>query len=169
MKLMPIGLIAAGAAVAVSAGVAVPALTSAQSTGAARKITVNLKVQSVVMDDVAPKSKRGPAGGVSLGDRLITRQSMFDPASRKRVGTLYTDCTGVGPTKRFPAVTLLCRVSYTFANGQIVAAGSFKLDDADAEVPIVGGTGAYAGASGSFKSAQPATGFDSTDVITITG
>lgn len=168
MKLTPTRLIAAGAAVALSAGVAVPALTSAQSSGA-RTVTVNLKVQSVAMDDVAPKSKRGPAGGVSLGDRLITRQSMFDPASKRRVGTLYTDCTGVGPTKPFPAVTLLCRLSYNFSDGQIVAAGSFKLDDAKAGVPIVGGTGAYAGASGSFKSAQPAKGFDSTDVITITG
>ncbi|MDQ3631532.1 MAG: dirigent protein [Actinomycetota bacterium] len=168
MKLKPTRLIAAGATVALSAAIAVPALTSAQSPGA-RTITVNLKVQNVAMDDVAPKSKRGPAGGVSLGDRLITRQSMFDPASKKRVGTLHTDCTGVGPTKPFPAVTLLCRVSYTFSDGQIVGAGSFRLDDENAEVPIVGGTGAYAGARGSFRSGQPAKGFDSTDVIAIAG
>ncbi len=167
MKLKPTSLIA-GAAVALSAAVAVPALTSAQSP-TARTITVNLKAQNVAMDDVAPKSKRGPAGGVSLGDRLITRQSMFDPGSKKRIGTLHTDCTGVGPTKRFPSVTLLCKVSYTFFDGQIVAAGTFKLDDDNAEIPIVGGTGAYAGARGSFKSAKPAKGFDSTDVITITG
>lgn len=167
MKLKSAGMIAVSAAAALSAVIAVPALTNAQSP-AARTITVNLKLQNVAMDDVAPKSKRGPSGGVSLGDRLITRQAMFDGA-RKRIGTLYTDCTGVGPTKPFPALTLLCTASYRFADGQIVVAGATRLDDNDAGVPIASGDDAYAAARGSVKTAKPAKGYDSTDIITITG
>jgi len=163
MKLKRSNLIAAGVAAALPATIAVPALTSAQSP-AAVTISVQEKVRSVVTDDVAPKSR---SGAVSVGDRLVTRQSLFG-TSRQPVGTLYTDCTGVGPTKPFPAATLLCSVTYTFSSGQIVASGAFKLDGS-AAIPIVGGTGAYAGARGTVKSVRPAQGFDSADLITIGG
>lgn len=162
MRLKPTSLIAAGAAAALSAAIAVPALTSAQSP-TARTITVNEKVKGIVKHDLAPKSRTR----VSLGDRLVTRQSLFDDG-RKQVGMLYTDCTGVGPTRPIFRATLLCTAAYTFADGQIVAAGRFSLDG-DGELAITGGTGAYAGARGSIRSAQPAQGFDSTDVIAITG
>lgn len=163
MKVKPASLIAAGAAVALATAMAVPALTGASP--APTTITVQEKVQAVVNDDIAPKSKKD---NVSLGDRLVTRQALFD-ASKKRVGTLYTDCAGVGPTKPlFSGATLLCTLSYRFTNGQIVAAGMAKLNGG-LEVPIVAGTGAYAGAHGSIKAAQPAKGFDSADVITISG
>jgi len=163
MKRKHTSAIAAAAAVALSAAIAIPALTQAQ-TPAATTITFQEKVQTVAMDDIAPKSKTGK---VSIGDRLITRQSLFD-AAKKRVGTLYTDCTGVGPTKPFSTATLLCRLAYTLSDGQIVAVGQFKLDGSG-RVPIVGGTGAYAGARGSISSAKPAKGFDSADLITIGG
>lgn len=163
MKLKHACVIAASAAAALSAAIVVPVLTHAQSP-TATTITLQEKVQGVVTDDVAPKSKRGK---VSLGDRLITRQSLFDPG-KKRIGTLYTDCTGVGPPKPFRSATLLCRVAYTFSDGQIVAAGSFKLDGSG-RLPIVGGTGTYAGVRGSVSSAKPAKGYDSADLITIGG
>ena len=163
MKLKSAVLVVAGTAAAASAAIAVPTLTSAQ-TPAPATITVNERVRTVVRDDVAPKSK---AGRVSTGDRLITRQSVFD-ASKKRLGTLYTDCTGVGRTASFLKATLLCTLTYSLPAGQIVAAGNFKLDGSG-EIPIVGGTGAYVGAGGVVKSAQPAEGFDSADTIVIGG
>ncbi|HEV2774213.1 MAG TPA: hypothetical protein VGV90_01345 [Solirubrobacteraceae bacterium] len=128
-------------------------------------ITVQEKVQAVVQDDVAPKAKRQ---SVSAGDRLITRQSVFD-SDKRRIGTLYTDCTSVGPTAAFPRLTMLCTVTYKFGDGQIVAAGAARFDDNSGEVPIVGGSGAYAGARGSVKTAKPMRGYDSADVITIHG
>lgn len=165
MQVKPASLIAAGAAVALSAAIAVPALTSAQST-ADRTITANEKVQAVTKDDLAPKSRTR----VSLGDRLLSRQSMFD-STGKRTGTLYTDCAGVGPTRRLQgrtSVALLCTAAYTFSDGQILTGGRFSLDGKGV-LAITGGTGAYTGARGSVRSARPAKGFDSTDVITITG
>ena len=161
MKLKPFHLAAAAAAAALSAAVAVPGLTSAQAGPSTT--TVNVKVQAIAKDDLAPRSR----ARVSLGDRLVTRQSLFDGAG-KRVGTLHTDCTGTGPTRPLPGATLLCTTSYAFSGGQIVAAGMFKLDGSG-ELVIVGGTGVYAGARGSVKSGPPARGYDSADVITITG
>ena len=87
---------------------------------------------------------------------------------QEKVRTVATD--DLAPKSRSGRVSAgdrLCTVTYRFADGQIVAAGAFKLDGS-AEVPIVGGTGAYAGASGTVKPGRPARGFDSADVITIT-
>lgn len=170
MKLKHTSVIAAAAAAALSAAVAVPALTGAQSPPA-RTITLQERVQTAVGDDVAPKSKRGPimspTGRVSVGDRLVVRQAVFN-TSRKRIGKLYTDCTGVGPTKPlFGGATLLCTVTYKLSDGEIVAAGAVSLKRF--EIPIIGGTGAYAGARGTVKTVKPAKGFDSADVITIAG
>lgn len=166
MKLRSQALIAASTAAALSAAIAVPALTNAQSA-AGTTITVQEKLQGLAMDDVAPKSKSGP-GSVSLGDRLTTRQALFD-ASKRRLGTLYTDCTGVGPTKSFDKATLLCTTTYALAGGQIVAAGHVKLDGSTGGLPIVAGTGQYAGARGTVTTGKPAKGYDSSDTITITG
>jgi len=170
MKRKHTSAIAAAAAVALSAAIAVPALTSAQAPNA-RTITLQERIQTAVGDDVAPKSKRGPImspnGRVSAGDRLVTRQGVFDSAG-KRIGLLYTDCTGVGPTKPlFQGARLLCTVTYKLPDGEIVAAGALSLTGF--EIPIVGGSGAYAGAEGTVKTIKPAKGYDSADVITITG
>ncbi|HEV2057817.1 MAG TPA: dirigent protein [Solirubrobacteraceae bacterium] len=166
MKLKPSHLIAISAAgvAALSAGIAVPALTTAQ-TPAATVITVQEKVQTVVQDDVPPKAKRH---SVSAGDRLITRQSLFN-ADERRIGTLYTDCTSVSATATFPRLTLLCTVTYKLGHEQIVAVGTARFNDDASELPIVGGTGAYAGARGTIKMTKPMKGYDSADVITING
>lgn len=77
-----------------------PALTTAQTPGAA-VTAVQERLQTVVQDDVAPKTKRQ---SVSAGDRLITRQSLFDGVKR-RIGTLYTVCTSDGPPAAFRRLT----------------------------------------------------------------
>ena len=163
MQLKSSHLIAVGVA-ALSVGIAVPALTTAQ-TPTSTVITVQERVQTVVQDDVAPKAKRQ---SVSAGDRLITRQSLFD-GDKQRIGTLFTDCTSVGPTAMFPRLTMLCTVTYKLGNGQLVAAGTARFSDDTSELPIVGGTGAYAGAQGTVRTTKPMKGYDSADVITING
>ncbi|MDP8909750.1 MAG: hypothetical protein M3N47_11715 [Chloroflexota bacterium] len=82
---------------------AMPAFTSAQAPPGAT-ITVQEQVQTVAQDDVAPKSRRGR---VSVGDRLITRQSLFD-ASKQRLGTLYTDCTRSARPPSLAAPVIVC-------------------------------------------------------------
>ncbi len=157
-------IVAIGIATALAGAAAVPALTTAQSP-TARTITVQEANVQVAMDDVAPKSR---GNRVSLGDRLTTRQSLFN-ASKARIGTLYTDCTSVGPTAQiFNGALLLCTLSYRFADGQISASGVFSLTKS-IPVPITGGTGAYAGAEGTIAPAKPLKGYDSADLITITG
>jgi hypothetical protein len=47
--------------------------------------------------------------------------------------------------------------------------GTARFNDDTSELPIVGGTGAYAGARGTVKTTKPIKGYDTADVITING
>lgn len=128
------------AATGLAAGVAVPGLSQAQTTPATRSITFQEPLPQIVRQDVPPRSKG--ADDVSLGDRLVTTGPL-DDASGKRVGRISTDCTAMGRGK-FHVVTLSCQVTSAVADGQIVAAGTATRAGVR-ELPVVGGSGAYAG------------------------
>jgi hypothetical protein len=149
------------AAVAVAA---VPALTSAQ-TGA-RDITLKLKVRGGTQvqhaDDPRP-------GRLATGDALIIRLAVFD-AGGARAGSAYTECVNVGGKSVAMRATLQCTQTYKLRDGQIVTSGlvNFSALD-DLTIPIVGGSGAYRGASGELGSGPPEAGFDSIDVLHLDG
>ena len=150
--------------VALSAAIAVPVLTNAQTQPATTSITFQETAPHVAIDDIAPKSKARDT--VSLGDRLIATGPIFD-ATHKRLGSFSSDCTNVGATKPLFKATLQCTVTYQTEAGQIVAAGLFKLDGTG-ELPIVGGSGTYSGARGTVTSGKPLKGFDAADIIPLT-
>jgi hypothetical protein len=153
---------AAASVVALAVAVAVPALTSADTPG--QTITVRDKVRAAKIVDVAPKSK-SKEQRLSLGDRVTTRQALFDESNR-RVGTLYTHCVGAGPTAPLFGAVLNCSSTWEFKDGQVVGEGVVRLTgDASVSLPIVGGSGAYRGASGEVTPGRPVKGFDSVDVL----
>jgi hypothetical protein len=96
---------------------------------------------------------------------VITRQALFD-ASDRRVGTLLTDCINTGAAAEVFQAKLQCLSTYRLANGQIVSAGSVRLVDGPPNrFPIVGGAGAYRGASGEIEAGAPVQGYDGVDVL----
>jgi hypothetical protein len=152
------------ATVAVSAGIAVPVISSAQAPPVPNTITFQETTPKVTIDDLAPKSKSGSMA--SQGDRLVTYGGLYDTA-RKRLGTISGDCVAVGATAPIFKVALQCVVTYNLPAGQIVAGGRFALNDSGT-LPIVGGSGLYAGVRGTVKSnVKPAKGFDDADVLTL--
>jgi hypothetical protein len=155
-------LVAAGAT-AVTATIAVPALTTAQST-TAREIVVREKVQSLTF---VQHSSRTKGDRRVMGDRVLIRQALFD-ADSKRIGTLYTDCVNVGGPARVFAATLQCTASYRFADGQFSTVGAIRLGGAlgSSATPIAG-SGAYRGQRGEVASTKPVKGYDSVDVLRI--
>lgn len=154
---LPAVALAAIAAVAV-----VPVLASDAQTSNALDITVREKVRSVKIDDIKPRSRRDR---LSQGDRVTTRQAMFDAGNRP-IGTLYTDCVNVGATAQIFKATLQCSASYRFANGLVAAAGVARLNPG-ARLAITGGTGAYQGVRGEVEMAAPVKGYDSVDILHI--
>ena len=135
--------------VAAATAVAVPALTSAQ-TGP-REITLKMKVKG----GTEVRHAGRPGEQLAPGDRVIIRLTAFG-ADGARAGSAYTDCVNVGKKSAPQAATLQCTQTYKLADGQIVTAGIVKftaLDDL--AIPIVGGSGAYRGASGEVGAARP--------------
>ena len=156
-KALPaLAIVAAGA-------VALPALASAQSSGA-RDTTVREKVQSIrfVHQQRSTKGDR-----LATGDRLLTRQHLFDDANHA-IGTLFTDCVNVGAAARVFAATLQCTATYRFADGQLVLTGVLHVGTAGTSAPIVGGSGAYRGARGEVTTGKPEKGYD-IDVLHLDG
>lgn len=153
-----LALVAAGAV-----AVALPNLTSAQSTGA-HDITVREKVQSIrfVHQQRSTKGDR-----LATGDRVLTRQHLFDDAN-KTIGTLYTDCVNVGASARVFAATLQCTATYRFDDGQLVLTGVLPVGTVGTSAPITGGSGAYRGARGEVTTAKPEKGYD-IDILHIDG
>jgi hypothetical protein len=137
---------------ALTATVAIPALSDAQDA-AARDITVHEKVLGVTF--VQQKKSTGE-DRLAPGDRVLTRQALSNDAGR-RIGTLSTDCVNVGGrTAPVFSATLQCTSTYALRDGQIVAAGVVRLDRPGAAgLPIAGGSGAYRTARGEVTAGTP--------------
>lgn len=146
---------------AAATATAVPALTSAQSSG--RTITAHEKLIDLqfVHHKASTKGEK-----LAMGDAVVTRQSMKDDAG-KPLGTLYTDCVNVGAKAAVFKATLECMTTYKFSDGEVTAAGVVKLSDPKASLPILGGSGAYVGVSGVVTPGEPAKGDDSVDVLQL--
>ena len=156
----------AAALAALGTAAALPLISSAGSPGA-RDVTVRDKVRAVKF---VHTSKSTHAEQLALGDRVVTRQALFDEQDHA-VGTFSTDCVNVGHKAPVFSATLQCTSIYRFADGQVVTSGVVRLggSPADARIAIVGGTGAYRRARGEVGSGPSVKGYDTVDVLHIDG
>jgi Allene oxide cyclase barrel like domain len=163
--LTPIRAIAVAALIALSAAVAIPALTSAQN-GAGREIAVREKVRAVKFVHANPSTL---GERLAHGDRVLTRQALF-AEDGSAVGRLFTDCANVGRGAEVFDATLQCLSTYRFEDGEVVGAGVVVLSAArTVRFPIVGGSGAYRGAHGEVTSGKPPKGYQGADVLHLDG
>jgi hypothetical protein len=161
----PIRAISVAAVLALSAAVAIPAFTTAQTVGA-REIAVREKVRAVKFVH-AKQSTRGEH--LAQGDRVLTRQALF-AENGTAVGTLFTDCVNVGRAAEVFEATLQCVSTYRFKDGEVVGTGVVVLSTGGTiRFPIVGGSGAYRGAHGEVTSGKPAKGYQGADVLRLDG
>jgi hypothetical protein len=161
-RLAAAAMIAAGA---VAGATALPALTGAQSAGG-RDVTVAMKVRG---GTEVPHGKRTPEGKLAPGDALVIRLKMFSPDGAP-LGSAATECVNVGGFGDTFKAKLQCVQTYDFEDGQIVTAGVVRFSQLEGlAVPIVGGSGAYRGASGQVTSGAPIEGFESIDVLQLDG
>jgi hypothetical protein len=151
-------MVAVGAIAAVTA---IPAMTGAQTSGA-REITVRMKVRG---GTEIHHTKRAGSDKLATGDAVLVRLKMFSP-SGAALGSAYTECVNVGARVNSFKATLRCVQVYKFRDGQIVTAGVARFSQLEnLSIPIVGGSGAYRGASGQLTAGEPVEGFDSVDVL----
>ena len=100
--------------------------------------------------DVPPKSTRRGEPSVSPGDSFYGSSPLYNAANTQRRGKLFFKCTAVTGSKRFARSTFLCDATVRLRNGTLAVSVLFK--GANPGGPVIGGTGAYEGASGSFTS-----------------
>jgi hypothetical protein len=104
--------------------------------------------------------------GLSLGDRVVARGALTD-ADGTRVGTSYGDCN-VHRRILGPETGLWnCTYVLELADGDLVVKGLDPRGPGEYEMAILGGTGAYATASGDATftdTFDETSGFDRTDM-----
>lgn len=100
--------------------------------------------------DNPPKSKHGHGSPtISAGDVLVFQNPLT--VSGKQIGHLEATCTATKSSKDFEKADFQCQGTYVFANGTLTASA---LIGKNVEGAITGGTGAYAGARGTFKAVE---------------
>ena len=151
--------LAAGAALASAA--VIPSLGGAQAP-AGSELTLKMKFVGAAQVKHGKKLKGDKLGP---GDVLIVRLKAFG-ADGTAVGSAYTECTNVGKKATSARARLQCTQTYNLRDGQIVTAGVIRFTELDdLAIPIVGGSGAYRGATGQLGAGAPEPGFDSVDVL----
>ena len=154
-------------AMIVMAGAAMLALTALSATGSAqrtqeRTVTVFEKdsAETFVPVDLPPTSKtKGARATVSAGDLFIVTGPVFgDAAGKTRIGRIFGQVTAVSTGKTFFRSSFLVHLVFTLSGGTIVVDGAFKEEGTTAEFAVTGGTGAYAGARGTFSSKHAKAG-----------
>ena len=152
--------IAALAAIGVAA--AVPALSAAQS--GPRELTVRMKVTNGAEVRHAKGSK------LATGDSLLIRLSMSSPRRRRARHGLHGLHQRRAQGRDRQRDAAVHPAPDKFDDGQIVTAGLVNFSALDnLAIPIVGGSGAYRGATGQVTSGAPVRGFDSVDVLQLDG
>lgn len=89
--------------------------------------------------------------GLRLGDRLAARGPLFDASQATRVGRLYLDCVIMKQITQDPVDPqglYWCTYLLKLGGGDLTIAGRDPRGNGVTTFAVLGGTGAYAGASG---------------------
>ena len=103
--------------------------------------------------DNAPKAeiKHGVPSTISAGDQITISTPLYKGASK--VGRLATTCTATLTSKSFDKAGFTCLGTFQLGKDTLVASAMIS-GKGGTEGAIVGGTGAYAGARGTFVSKE---------------
>jgi hypothetical protein len=86
--------------------------------------------------------------GVELGDELVGRAALVDPASGESAGTAYLECTVVRKIRSDDTGLRRCSYHLKLADGGIVLQGLDPRGAGVSTFAVLGGTKTYRGASG---------------------
>jgi len=132
------------AAIAVAGAVALP-ITAGSAQSGPRTFTVTNGKETMFLDDVAPRTLK--RGRLTMGDRIVSTQNV--KIDGKVAGTLQFDTTITNrkpqPWSRF---TAMLRSTLVLKDGELFGVGYIDAAHGKQRATIVGGTGAYSGATG---------------------
>lgn len=117
--------------------------------------------------DAPPRTKltrQGPRR-ISPGDEFVFSAPLLDGGTR--VGELYAQCTALNGARRFANVRFICEGSAAIRDGELAITTRFK-EGSNITGQVVGGSGAYEGANGSFTSVGEENATDTFHIVTFT-
>jgi hypothetical protein len=119
--------------------------------------------------DVRPLTRitrEGPRR-ISPGDGFAIRQPLHDTTGA-RAGTLYVICNATNGSRRFSRIRFICRGEVRLKDGTLSITALFRDVGAGGVTgEVVGGSGAYEGANGSFTSSGGETTVDTFHIVTF--
>ncbi len=138
-------------AVAVAAAVALPIAVGGAQSGP-RQITVTSTGEKTHFDDVGPKTMT--RGIVSPGDRITSVSDVR--IDGKKVGTRHSTAVITNPVPRpFSHFTAVLNGAVHLTDGDMFFVGFVNSAHGGDREIVIGGTGAYAGATGSVALKPP--------------
>lgn len=154
--------LAASAVVLASVSVLVVAAHPTTATGstAAETLTFKSKEGTFRFIDVAPKGELP-----TTGDSLLITNKLFK--SGERIGTLHAQCVVTRQVANPDNTPMLCQGVYVLDGGTITGTAMLLSNDAVTKIAVTGGTGAYAGASGTAKEVPSESGNSSKVTVTL--
>jgi hypothetical protein len=153
----------AGSAAAAFAGLGILAVTGGAQQPTGRTIELVTKNARFKFVDVPPRART--PDNARPGDQFLISATLADRAG-KRVGGFEAKCSMTRGGKNLRGI---CDGVYALADGEIFLAARLTPAD-DVSGAVVGGTGAYAGARGTFSSKDrpgEAGGDPSDETITL--
>jgi hypothetical protein len=165
-------------AVLATAAIAIGAFALATGSGAAapnvpHSITLTFTEQgsksTFKFIDVRPLTtftREGPRR-VSAGDGFAITSPLLD-ASKASAGKLYAVCHATKGARRFDRVRFVCQGEVSLKDGTLSITALFRdVGDGAVSGEVVGGSGAYEGANGSFTSSGGENPVDNFHIVTF--
>ena len=142
--------LAASAVVLTPVAVLVVATTATGST-AAETITFNSRPGTFRFVDIAPKGELP-----TPGDSLVLTNRLFKGG--ERIGTLHAECVVTRKAANPDNTPMLCQGVYVLDGGTLSGTAMLLSSSAVTDIAVTGGTGTYAGASGTATEVANETG-----------
>lgn len=130
------------------------------ATADQRLVTVDLawreRERSFTFLDEAPRTRLDRSGQprrFSPGDGFVSSKLMLDDR-RRRIGRIEERCTITNRGRRIAALRSVCVAAVVLRDGQLHASLSPDFGANDRQAAVTGGTGTYAGATGTISGSE---------------
>jgi hypothetical protein len=158
----PLTLLAVAVAVAAT-GLAVELRSSASAQDPGTRTLTFSELDKGSTFKQIRNTKTKSRGTNSLGDMLVFANPLADATGR--VGKLHVSCATTVGSHVFTASTLTCLAVFALRDGNLTVTTLTKPGAKTTTGAVTGGTGAYAGARGTFVSTDTKSGAD--DTVTL--
>jgi hypothetical protein len=149
---------AVGAAAIVVGGVGSGSVSAQQSCTRTITLLESVRETKFHIVDVPPTSKTKREPTLSPGDFVVVHNPVRDE-SQQRIGSSYSEAMTIVGGKGFERATFMGDLVLVLRDGQITTHGILSASPTSV-IAITGGTGAYAGARGTFTTKRGNGDFD---------